>query len=575
MVVVASPARAHAILEQTLPAADKIVQTSPDRVVLTFNEPVEIAFGAIRVYDSNGDRVDQGETTHVQAHAEEVQAVLTDLAEGTYTVTWHVISADSHPVQGAFVFHVGKPGSHPNGIADQVLGGGGSILASLLLGASRWVDFVGLLLLAGGVIFLFGIWERSDRESKRTADTETRFRTRWGVLVRWAWVATFVATIAGIVFQGAVAGGLSISTAVTPKVVGEVLGTRYGQISLMRLALLMVGAAVWKVTGARSVPATLTAQTVSAARARRPLPAWGVLVGGSLLLLLLATPGLAGHAGTTSPVWLNVVTDDLHLAAGAAWAGGLVILLGAALPSIKGVPEKDGVRALAPAISRFSDLATIAVGVIVATGAYRAWLEVGAWRAFTSTTYGLVLLVKLGAFVPLIVLGAINNRWTKPRVMAAADRDPDKGSPLSALRRLVSVEVGLVILILAVTALLVNLVPGRVAAGVDGPFIADVTFGRSNLNVVVDPNQIGENEVHLTVTDASGAPVKINEMDVLFTMPSKNIGPLSGTGTRLAPGHFVVQGRQLSVAGDWTLEVVAHIGRFKEVHSSVKLTVNG
>jgi hypothetical protein len=47
-----------------------------------------------------------------------------------------------------------------------------------------------------------------------------------------------------------------------------------------------------------------------------------------------------------------------------------------------------------------------------------------------------------------------------------------------------------------------------------------------------------------------------------------------GEGVRLAPGHYVVQGRQLSVAGRWLLEIVARTGRFNEERTRVTVLVN-
>jgi copper transport protein len=128
--------------------------------------------------------------------------------------------------------------------------------------------------------------------------------------------------------------------------------------------------------------------------------------------------------------------------------------------------------------------------------------------------------------------------------------------------------------VIAATALLVNIAPAREAAGLEGPLITDVRIGSDNLNVLVDPNQVGENEVHLTVTEPNGAATNVQAVRVLFRMPSEGIGPLVGEGVRLAPGHFVVQGRQLSVAGEWMLEIVARIGRFDEERTTVQVTVN-
>ena len=116
-------AGAHARLITTEPANDAVLEQSPRFVLLRFDEPVETAFGAIRVYDSRARRVDAGK---VERPSEKEARIKLErrLARGTYTATWRVVSADGHPVSGAFVFHVGAPSANPAGVAAQVLGGG-------------------------------------------------------------------------------------------------------------------------------------------------------------------------------------------------------------------------------------------------------------------------------------------------------------------------------------------------------------------------------------------------------------------------------------------------------------------
>jgi len=124
-------AGAHARLITTEPANDAVLEQSPRSVLLRFDEPVETAFGAIRVYDARARRVDSGK---VKRPSDREARISLDrrLARGTYTATWRVVSADGHPLSGAFVFHVGAPGANPAGVAAQVLGNGTPTSVSLL-----------------------------------------------------------------------------------------------------------------------------------------------------------------------------------------------------------------------------------------------------------------------------------------------------------------------------------------------------------------------------------------------------------------------------------------------------------
>ena len=122
--VVAPSALAHASLGSSTPSNDEVIRRAPAQVVLRFDEPIESAFGSVRVYDGSARRVDEGRTSRPQANAVAV-GLPSDLPRGTYTVAWRVVSSDSHPVSGAFVFHVGQPGAGAGGVVGQVLDGQG------------------------------------------------------------------------------------------------------------------------------------------------------------------------------------------------------------------------------------------------------------------------------------------------------------------------------------------------------------------------------------------------------------------------------------------------------------------
>jgi copper transport protein len=572
MVLDATPAAAHAIVKGTEPEIDEVVAASPPRVLMEFNEAVEISFGSIRVFDIDGRRVDEGETRYVEGRNDAVEVALEpELPRGTYTVAWRIVSADGHPIGEAFVFHVGAAGQDPRGIVDQVLAGEGRAgsLESGLAAAGRWLNLVSLLLLAGAVAFLVLVWRRLVAPPDVVG---ARFAARWRRVVLVAWATALVSTLGLYVLQGAVAADLPLREALSPDVLREVADTRFGVVSLVRLGLLAACAVVWPAVRRSLEPGASVGAAAVAVR-----PAVSVLgVGGLLVVALLATPGLSGHAGTTEPVGLNVAADVLHMVAAAAWMGGLLLLVGGAFPATRGLPEDARARSLAPVVARFSDLALVAVAVLVSTGVIRAWAEVRTLGALTGEDYGVVLLLKIAAVLPILALGAVNNRWTKPRIVrAAAAGDPDHACrPLWTLRRLVGAEVAMGALVIGITAVLVNLPPARVEAGADEPTMSMATIGDHEMHVMVDPGQVGENRVHLSAAADHGDPADFDEVRVLFRMPEEDIGPLEAVAEETGPGEFVVHGHQLSVPGEWTLEIVARIGEFDEERTTVDLTVN-
>src|SRR5215207_10011252 len=86
-------AAAHAVLVKTDPPNDAVVEASPSQVALTFDERVETALGSIRVYDASGQRVDAQNIIR-PTPAEVAVSIDDELASGTYTVGWRVISGD-------------------------------------------------------------------------------------------------------------------------------------------------------------------------------------------------------------------------------------------------------------------------------------------------------------------------------------------------------------------------------------------------------------------------------------------------------------------------------------------------
>jgi nitrogen fixation protein FixH len=129
-------------------------------------------------------------------------------------------------------------------------------------------------------------------------------------------------------------------------------------------------------------------------------------------------------------------------------------------------------------------------------------------------------------------------------------------------------------IVVGITALLVNLPPARVEAGSDEPSMSTASIGHHELHVMVDPGEVGENRIHISAVDDHGEPVHLDAVRVLFLMPEEDIGPLVASAEPTGPGEFVVHGHQLSVPGEWTLEIVVRSGEFDEERTTVDVVVN-
>ena len=520
-------AGAHARLITTEPANDAVLEQSPGFVLLRFDEPVETAFGAIRVYDAHARRVDAGK---VERPRETEARVALDrrLARGTYTATWRAVSADGHPISGAFVFHVGAPGANPAGIAAQVLEGGTPASVSVLFSVVRALDFLLLLLVGGGTLLLITGLGGASRETQ----------SRLSRLLAGLSLLLAVVALAGIVLQGAAAGGFGLREALHWDVVSAVVGTRFGTVWLAQAALAVTCAALLVVS--RRVPAL-------------------ALIPAALLLL---TPSLSGHASVSGAVAL--VADVAHVTAAAVWVGGLAALVLALVWA--GTARWE---LAVSAVPRFSEVAVVAVSWLIASGTVSAYLQVRALRGLWETTYGQLLLVKITLVLPLLALGLYNNRRAVPRLRERLATATER----TRFLRVAGAELALMVAIVSVTAVLVSEPPARAEVAPRGPYATTAQLGDLELNLVVDPAAAGRNQIHLYLTNSSGQPTDVDEASVSATLASSQIGPIRLKAHRGGPGHFIVHGAQLALAGDWQLRVETRRGEFDAATATVSVPI--
>src|SRR6476661_956616 len=149
-------ALAHAQLEGTSPERGAVVKKEPAAVVFRFDEPVEGNFGAVRVYDADGSRVDEGDAFHPGGEGPRLGVHLEPgLPDGSYTATYRVISADGHIVSSGFVFSIGEPGRTPKETVSELTAGSGSgPVTETAFGLARGLQYMAIALAVGGLAFL-------------------------------------------------------------------------------------------------------------------------------------------------------------------------------------------------------------------------------------------------------------------------------------------------------------------------------------------------------------------------------------------------------------------------------------
>src|SRR5690242_15450031 len=98
----AAGAEAHAFLDHAVPRVGSSLPRAPTVIRLWFSENLEPAFSSVEVTDQSGTRVDAGDAKVDASDATQLQATLKPLPPGTYKVTWHVVSVDTHRTEGQF-----------------------------------------------------------------------------------------------------------------------------------------------------------------------------------------------------------------------------------------------------------------------------------------------------------------------------------------------------------------------------------------------------------------------------------------------------------------------------------------
>ncbi|MET9821597.1 copper resistance protein CopC [Streptomyces sp. NPDC006349] len=378
----AGPASAHAALTGSDPQQGAVVDKAPAQVSLTFSESVSMDDDSLRVLDPKGKRVDDGKpsgtggtTYSVKLHA--------GLPDGTYTVTYQVVSADSHPVAGAYTFSVGAPSETSVSVSGQGAGGG---FVGGLYGVGRYVSYAGFAVLVGGAAFVLACWPRG---------SGVRVVQRFVVS---GWLALTAATLLLLLLRGSYTGSGKAADVFDLSLLGEVLQTKAGAALVSRL-LLLAAAALF-------IAVLFGAYDKREDEEKKDLT-FGLAVGGGVVAVgLAATWAMSEHASVGLQAALAMPVDVVHLIAVATWLGGLTALLVALYRAPADTPLP------ARAVRRFSRVAFGSVIALVATGTYQSWRQLGSWTAFTDTRYGQLLLVKIALVAVLVGAAYFSRRWT-------------------------------------------------------------------------------------------------------------------------------------------------------------------
>ena len=489
-------ASAHAILESSSPAPSALLASSPKEIRLDFDEQVEATLGDIRIYDSEQRELSIEKTVRSSIDASVVSAGVPTLKNGVYVVVWRVVSADGHPVSGAFPFEIGTKSTGTSAaLLEEVLNR--TETTSPLgnpMSAIRLLGFLGLILLVGCVSLL---WRSPLLGNSRVRKT-----------LVYSSVFIAVSSIGLLLMQGPYTAGKSWGSLFDSVLIDDVSQTRLGLALLIRF----VCAIAWAVI----------AITASASVTRR----WRIGVVATAVVTI-ATYAASGHqsAGTLPAVFVPL--DMVHLAAISTWVGALLVLA---------VIYRD--NDVENEAKRFSRMATWSMPLVVVTGVVQGLHLMGGISTITQSSFGKLLLLKTLLVACVVLLGS-------------KARDQLRLGGFSSISKIIRWESTVVVLVLAVTSLMVAQSPTATdstsvsfsATKVQNGIVAELT---------VVPAVVGTAEVHVILTPPGGSLTPAKSATVQFDLPSRGIPAIPVSMTEIGPNHWIGI-VQFPFSGEWNM----------------------
>jgi copper transport protein len=532
-----------------------VLQAAPKELVFEFTEALDPTFSRVQLFDSQSQLLNGGPGTLDAADPKIMRLALQDLPKGSYTALWRSRSAvDGHISEGSLPFGVGVAANTASLIPAPDAPDPATETPPPLDSAARWLTYVCMAVALGGLSFALLVWRpamrRAQRDSVDTPAADAAMTAAIRRLILGGGLALVLASGFFLLTQAAIAAGVLLGQALgTPAL--QLLGSRSGQLILARVALtaLIMVLAWWLPPAGRGAA----------------WPWWVALLLGAGVIL---TVSLNAHAAAEAQgTLLAIAADWLHIAAMVAWLGGLIPLL-VALRAARRTPEQA--LPLAVLIPRFSWLSAPCVALLTLTGLYAYLLHIDRLDLLAATTYGRALLIKLGLFGLLFLLGAINLLMLSRRLRASGNR------LARAFGRSVRIEVLLGLVLLLAVGAMTSVAPSETAWEAHERLgqEQEASVGDVELVLRVAPAQIGDNEFAVDVTDkrpgAQEAPAKVL---LRFDMQGMTMGALQTETQTADKQRYTTRGSFTSMGGRWNVEVVLRRAGFDDVRHTFQMDI--
>ncbi|MFS0665064.1 copper resistance CopC/CopD family protein [Bacillus mojavensis] len=512
---------AHAYIVKSSPGENSELKSAPAQVEIEFNEPVEEGFHYIKVYNSDGDRVDT-DKTEIKKDNNHIMTVKLkkNLPHDVYRAEWNAVSADGHPVSGVIPFSIGKA---EGGFSSQ------STSSSPLnpgTAADRAILYTAFSLFIGTVFFhLF--WYKGD--GKKLAKRTKR-------LLVISVTVLGLALLLQLPLQTKANTGGGWANAFQPGYMKETL-------------FETAGGTIWMIQAVLYVLLVLSAIPVLRKKRFASFGYWTAPL--IFFFGLLLAKAFTGHAAVVEEKTVGILMDFLHLSSASIWVGGI-----AAIVFLLSQEWRQQDKTLAwETVKRFSPWALTAVGVILFSGLLNGFFIIRSMDSLFHTAYGQALLVKSGLFVLMLILGGIHFLLTRKR----------KGSKIT---RTLKAEWAISIAVLITAAVFTSL-PSPPEPAPEPFYQTKAIENGQSVSLSISPNQPGKNVFELRVTDHNGDPAK-NIQQITLTVYKTGLSGSKNKSTfqlkEKTDGIFQTENLSINEKGNWKIKVHGLTGDFNEIN---------
>jgi len=523
-------ASAHPFLLDSEPGQGQNAPAGTTQIITNYSEAVEIGFSELRVYDANGNQIDNKDTAY---NGGETSLVVTTqpLEDGVYTITSKVLSkVDGHLVQAAIVFGVGDVKIDSSLLEGQESSETTFIPESI----ARFPGLVGQTIVLGGIIVSITIWSSQQTRFRDVfTDINEQFKIKFSKIIGYGIIATFASNF---IMLGVQTWRLEASPL-------DVIGTTFGTTWLIRMIITIIIIVLW-----------FLMEKKNKISIKEQIP---LLVAS---LILIATTTMMGH-GAATELEAPWILDYAHNLLSSIWIGGVIFFAFVALPTITKTDNSTKEKIVLSLIPRFSGLFIIAIGILIITGPTLLWFLDDNVTSLTDSTYGKLILIKIGIAATMIALGGFNQIK-----FLRNTHDFEKLNISKRISKPLKFEAGLGIALLAVVALLVNssLPAGEIqsADALQGTFGYESTLFSENakFDVKVLPAGIGSNTISVIVSSYDNKPLDdISGMKIKVSNPQKNISPIETEITENTQDSITKYSGDATFgfAGNWQIELEA------------------